>query len=145
MQATTTTTTEKRKKPFGQMTAAELIVGFDQITQQEKIEVGQAIIKLFAYAGIFKSIDSDKDQLWGEKECSLICELIGHSYLTYLRFGIKTMPIDFWAKHIEQAYFNGFDIWANSMGTAEENDQDMTIVGQFSKQLDLFNEFLNRQ
>ena len=128
----TTTTTEKSRI---------IDKAVDQITQQEKIEVGQAMIKVFAYAGIFKRIDFDKDHLWGEKEFGLICELIGHSYLTYLRCG---MPIDFWAKHIEQAYFNGFDIWANSMGTAEEHDHDMTIVGQFSKQLDLFNEFLNR-
>jgi hypothetical protein len=131
----TTTTTEKSRI---------IDKAVEQITQQEKIEVGQAMIKVFAYAGIFQLVVWDKDHLWGEKECDLICEHIGHSYLTYLRYGIKKMPIDSWAKHIEQAYFNGFDIWANSMGTAEEHDQDMTIVGQFSKQIDLFNEFLNR-
>ena len=129
----TTTTTDKSRI---------IDKAVDQITQQEKIEVGQAMIKVFAYAGIFK--DWEKEQLWGKKECGLIYELIGHSYLTYLKCGIKTMPIDSWAKHIEQAYLSGFDIWANSMGTAEEHDHDMTIVGQFSKQIDLFNEFLNR-
>lgn len=47
---------------------------------------------------------------------------------------LPNMPFPLFSRHIDDAF-----------GISQECDHENTIAGHFSKQLDLFNELLNRQ
>lgn len=140
MQATTTTE------------AATLIVGVDQITQQKKIEVGQAMIKVFAYAGKFQNIKLHYDNLCPNAR-QFITEIVGHSYLAYLNSPEqhKDTSLFFWVEQVEQAYDKAMNDLREMISKNREfdflhaEDKGFTILGQFSKHTDLFNESLNQQ
>lgn len=139
----TTTTTEKSRiidKPF------------DQITQRDKIEAGDTMITLFAYAGKFQDIKLHYDNLCPNAR-QFITEIVGHSYLAYLKRSEqhKDTSLFFWVEQVEQAYDNAMNDLREMISKNREfdflhaEDKGFTILGQFSKHIDLFNESLNQQ